>query len=236
MLYQAKITYAFHGQKNLDSDLSVKIHGAAMRLISPELADRLHRPQYHALSLYCTEQEEEVVLHISALDAESANVITALMQQPQLRIYGASVPLVQKHTKMECAASLSDLAERLDSPAAELHFVTPAMYKTAGRYVAPPSPEKYFYSVIQKLNSFLGTSYTYDAFLKQWTDCRVKAYALRTASYPITGYFYTGMTGTLTLALPNEAQLLREVLSGAAYSGIGSKTTQGMGGFQVSAV
>lgn len=237
MLYRAEIVYHYTGNTSLDSDLAIKIHGAAMRCMSSATVEKLHLPQYHALSMYClSDNAGNITLHISALDAESGNVIAKLITLPSIQIYGSNVPLVQVQAKVKPASSLDVLTKALHNREVKLIFATPTVYKTAGKYTAPPSPEKYFYSVIRKMNQFSGIAYTYEEFLQAWAQCRVKEYELYTKAHLVTGYTYTGMTGNMTLVLPKEAaaaQRMKEVLCYAVYSGLGSKTAQGMGGFQI---
>lgn len=237
MLYRAEIVYHYAGNTSLDSDLAIKIHGAVMHFIPSAIAKKLHLPQYHSLAMYClSDNVGNVTLYISALDAESSSVIAKLITLPSIQIYGSTVPLIQVKTKVKPASSLDALTKVLRNREVKLIFATPTVYKTAGKYTAPPSPEKYFYSVIQKMNQFSGIAYAYENFLQDWAQCRIKEYELHTKAYPVTGYIYTGMTGNMTLVLPKEetaAQRMKEVLCYAVYSGLGSKTAQGMGGFQI---
>ena len=83
------------------------------------------------------------------------------------------------------------------------------------------------------MNAFERTELDYAKYQEAFRAVRFGSYQLRSASCRITGRVFPGMTGFCDLHFPRHTglnRLLRRVIGYAGYSGVGSKTAQGMGG------
>lgn len=236
MLRYADILYQYEDLSSLQSDPSVKIHGALMHSITKKIADKMHSSLYHPFSLYCVPtQQGEMLLRISSLNDEAGILIDKLKSLKKIKIYGGS-EIVQTNVSESHPIQSENLAGCINGDKLSLNFLTPATVRSVGKYQNPPTPEKYFYSAICKLNCFENLSVSNEEFIKAWNECRIINYSLESCVHYITGYKYYGMCGSYSVKLPEkreQSDLLKKIFQYSVYSGVGGKTTQGMGGFVV---
>ena len=235
MLYQTELCLAPTDDPALQSELAVKIHGAAMQAIPTEYAAKMHTNEYHPFSILTVCGAEGCTVRVSALCDEAGMIPRALAQQPSIRIYSEGgardLPVIMQNTVSPVSAA--QLGERIGGAGCRLIFASPAMIRIASRPSANPDICSYFYSVIRKYNAFEHGALDYAAFQEAFRAARIGSYQLASAEYRITGRTFPGMTGYCDIYFPrNPAQdrLLRLCLGYAVYSGIGSRTAQGMGG------
>lgn len=235
MLYQTDYYLAPLSNPDMQSELAVKIHGAAMNAIPTEYAAKMHTNAYHPFSIFTQETAEGCLARVSALCDAASIIPEALSQQPSIRIYSeGGVRDLQIRMQITAAPISADaLASGIPQTGCRLIFVTPAMIRIQSRPSAVPDICGYFYSVILKYNEFEHGSLDYTAFQEAFRAVQFGSYQLSSASYQITGRSFPGMIGYCDLYFPRDAaqnKLLRLCLGYASYCGIGSKTTQGMGG------
>ncbi|MBQ8515586.1 MAG: CRISPR system precrRNA processing endoribonuclease RAMP protein Cas6 [Ruminococcus sp.] len=240
MLYRAELSYKYTDLSALQSDPAVKIHGFLMDKIAPDLAEWLHQPQYHPYALSCLHEKEGVLrLRISALTDRACGLIDTLCGLEQISLCGCPRPIQLTHVTVNKPIQYPEAARCLSANKLRLTFETPAMYRSKGRFRNPPMPEKYFYSVLCKINTFEGLNLRWEDFLEGWDCCEVLDYSLSGHTHFLTGMAIPGMTGTMLLRIPQKnphGDLLRTLLSYAVYSGLGAKTALGMGGFSITPV
>ena len=235
MLYQTDFCFALCSGQDMQSALSVKTHGAAMKAIPSAYAAKMHTNDYHPFSIFTVRSEEGYTVRVSALCDEASAIPKALAEQPAIRIYteqgicDLSVLMQNSAAPIPAAQAAALVPER----GCRLIFSSPAMIRVHSRPTAKPDICTYFYSVIRKYNAFENGSLDYAAFQEAFSAAWFGAYQISSDFYQITGRTFPGMTGYCDLYFPQDAKqnrLLRLCLGYASYSGIGSKTTQGMGG------
>lgn len=207
-----------------------------MKAISSEYAEKLHVSGYHPYSVYVFPYGSGFVIRVSALNDEAKEILWGMCSLSEIKLYGADEPMIITDRKPYDPVDVCELGSELSGEGCRIEFVTPAMIKTGGRTTARPDIPAYFYSVIQKYNSFEEKKIAYSDFLEAWDNSSLKEYELRSEKYNVSGHVFPGMTGFCDVIFPkNEKQkrLLRLVLSYASYSGVGGKTGMGMGGLSV---
>ena len=238
MLYQTDLCLAPFDASGLDSGLAVKLHGAAMRAVPQAFAGLMHTNAYHPFSIFTRQADGAALVRISALTDEARAVPEALSGQPFLRIFGAGGPIDISVIAQQTAAPLplSALEDRVPAQGCRLEFASPAMIRIKSQPCAVPEPAAYFYSVIRKYELFAGGGLSYPEFQEAFRAVRFGAFQLRSDSYDVTGRRFPGMSGFCELLFPRDLRqnrLLRRTLAYAAYSGVGSRTAQGMGGILI---
>lgn len=235
MLYQTDLCIAMRSSPVMQSELAVKIHGAAMKAIPSAYAEKMHTNEYHPFSIFTTETEDGLRVRVSALCDEASTIQEALSQNPSIRIYTqqgiCDLPIQMQNTAAPMTAG--QLAAQIPENGCRLIFATPAMIRIHSRPTARPDICSYFYSVICKYNTFENDKLDYAKFQEAFRAVQFGSYQLHSVSYQITGRTFPGMTGFCDLYFPRNAaqnHLLRLCLGYASYCGVGSKTTQGMGG------
>ena len=240
MLYRADFLYDCADFYSLQSDPAVKLHGALMNHVPQKIAEDMHKSNYHPFSLYCQPTiQKSMVARFSVLTDAAAELLDYFSELQTVMLFGMQKPVHLLGQTEAVPITLAEAAERLACDTVELCFLTPAMVRKHGRDFAPPSPEAYFTSVMKKLEVFEGIVVTQAEFRAAWEACLPIDYRLELERHRITGYEKSGMVGTLRMRLPQDkaqAELIRTLLAYAEYSGIGGKTTQGMGALTVTAV
>jgi len=108
-----------------------------------------------------------------------------------------------------------------------------ATRKTNGVYTNPPDLCKYFTTVATKLHSYENISVGRGEIESLFANIKISKYIYESKSYMIGGKTIPAMTGSFDISLSGEAEKLKLMLGYATYSGIGAKTSLGMGGFLV---
>lgn len=143
---------------------------------------------------------------------------------------------VQQRT-VSCISTVEQLLTPSYARKRQLHFVTPTAFKSRKAYELLPTPERIMQNLIRRWNACIFDCPIEDedghgtTMLAQ--DLRCCGLQLQDCGYMLKGQVIPGVVGIMTLenhltGFP--AQLAHALLSFAAFSGIGIKTTLGMGG------
>ena len=236
MLYQTDIYTSATDISDVKSDISVKIHGAAMNAIPKDYAAQMHEKGYHPFSVFTIDTGSGLLIRVSALCDEAKVIPEALCKLDSIKIFGANEPV--KLTGFESADPINaaDAENYINKRSCTLEFITPAMVKTKGRPSAAPDICGYFRSVINKYNTFEKASLTFDEFKEAFDNADIAEYHLESTKYNVSGNIFPGMIGSCKLHFPKDKRqnaILRRMIAYASYSGVGGKTGQGMGGLVV---
>lgn len=236
MIYQTDIYTDTADISKVYSEMAVKIHGAAMKAIPADYSRKMHTPSYHPFSIFVVPTEYGFIIRVSALCDEAKIIPETLSQKKSLKIYGMKQPL--KILKSESAEPLD--AEKAYNYISEkgciITFITPATIKTKGRFSAVPDISAYFYSTVCKYNEFQEEKISHDKFKEAFSFVIFEEFQLESVKYNVSGNIISSMTGCCRILFPEDEKkniLLRKVIAYASYSGIGGKTSMGMGGIIV---
>lgn len=119
-----------------------------------------------------------------------------------------------------------------------LRFVTPTAFKSAGRYQVMPTPRLIINSLMQKWNSFWGERFPIpitQALENAVSALCISSEGLRKEYFIIKGNTVPGAVGELEVKLGGEKEdrTIAMLLNFSQLSGIGIKTSLGMGGIQI---
>lgn len=230
--YTGKMDYS-----KMLSDVAVKLHGIVMSEISTELAEIMHRKEYHPFSVFAVPHSDKLIIRVSILSEDANEVLGVFENKKKFKIYGMDTPLVITGMNKKEPLNTADTSIFGKSGRCRIGFVTPAMYKSKGKMVCKPDLEKYFYSVVLKYNAFEDDAIDFSLFSDALSECEYQSYSFQSNTYHVSGLKIRGMTGYCDLKMPGDFQkreLLLRVFQYASYSGVGGKTGMGMGGFTVS--
>ena len=150
MLYQTDLCFAPCSIQDMQSDLAVKIHGAAMKAISSEYAAKMHTNEYHPFSIFTIETDDGLAVRISALSDEASTIPEVLSQQPSIRVYTqqgvCDMPILMQNTS--APLTTEKLALQIPENGCRLVFASPAMIRIQSQPTARPDICAYFYSVV----------------------------------------------------------------------------------------
>lgn len=235
MLYQTDFITGSVDTSGLYSDIGVKIHGAAMKLVKESYAELLHSKDYHPFSIFTVPAGERVIIRVSVLNDEANCIIEGFRLMKTLKIYGIDEPLRISEQSSAPPISENEAGELIRGGKCRMVFASPAMFKSGGKICCFPEPHRYFYSVINKYNKFAGGALSYEEFCAAFAEGETEDYRLSRSEYNVSGKKIFGMTGYIDYRFPEgDSGLLKRVLAYATYCGVGGKTGMGMGGFIIS--
>lgn len=238
----------FEGSQDIKLNLNSGslMHGALMEMIDTDYAEYLHQNGLHPYSqyFYWDKEKECYVWRISTLNSESRDkIIDTVKGISNVYLKYKDINLEVKSSEIVKEISYKDLANKYmleSNPRTKFNvrFITPTTFKTQGEYIIFPNISNIYYSLLTRWNSF-SKEVTLDdkdtqTHLINYT--KMIGYKLRSTKFQMEsvkinsfiGESYYSVRGPLTLV--SIANLL---FAFSEFSGIGAKTSLGMGGVKV---
>ena len=122
------------GIEKVYSEIAVKVHGALMYCIPEQDSQKLHEQKYHPFSVYCVpaETKNTVLTRVSSLHESCDVIVKKASELDSLIIKGAGrAEIIQKNQIFN--TSLETLVQRTKGRKYRLLFLTPSVFKTAGK-------------------------------------------------------------------------------------------------------
>lgn len=229
---------------NLTSNSAPLFQGALMQKIDSEYGVVLHQEGWKPYSQYLEKSKGDIFWHFHTLSEEAEQ---KLVFEPCLsswtELYLERKNITVKFSECEQRRETEDelMARTFFSVCpriVKLQFVTPTAFKSNGKYQNYPTPHFIFQSLIGKYDT-VSTNvkiYTQDVLEHLSEYSVVIGYNLRSTIYHIENIKIPSFVGTLTLKFTGPQQLVNLahlLLQFGSYSGVGIKTTMGMGGFRI---
>ncbi len=240
MLSRLTIKLDTNGEK-LRYSQSALFHGWLMQFIPSSAAEELHQSQFHPYSQYLFYDGESWVWRVQTLTEKARDQIMApLMEHPPEAIYIAHSDSTYGVTDISCEErAYSELFEKnyIDDPREDIlriRMLSPMAFKSAGRYVRFPEPHYVFSSLIRRFDLFSGNMLLENEKLMQEIDekLNVGEYNIRSSSFALEGVRIPAFIGSVSYYPRGNQQwknMLHMLMDFAEYSGIGIKTSLGMG-------
>lgn len=221
------------------------MYAALLDSLGGDVAERLHGAEDCSISQYIVRLNgrAESLWTVNLAGAEAvgrvSNVIES-MKRAELRALGATVSL-EVISKLD-VENLSDLmktpGDDMDCSRFLLSFLSPCGFRSNGEYAVFPSVPLILGSLCRRWNAAFPFSPVEDgdALSMLAANVKITGYRLRGSSFKLKGVSIPAFSGTATLSArlaPPLLQLLRALLSFGAFSGVGIKTTLGMGALDV---
>ncbi len=232
--------FALKGSNPLRSAAAYHLYAWLLAQLPCEFGDLLHEQGETPLSqfLYYDRQLQCMVWVVNLLGEETEQSLSAVLCRcPEIilregRFIAQTLTVTSFDTPEDfliCARKKPQL--RLST----LNIVTPAAFKQQGRYTIFPSERLLLQSLLMKWNrSFPDYPMEDEDALRMLEEgLHITDYRLRSVRYPLKQTKVAGFQGELRLEAkmsPPIAELWNILKEFSAYSGIGIKTTLGMGG------
>jgi len=224
------------------------IYSALMEKLAPEAADQLHndgiKPVSHYLLPRSSDKPAEITWIINLLGKETVDKlfpVIASLEAIHLRHYETELkvqeiiagPLVREKDFVASHLLRDDC-----SSINQLSILSPSSFKSNGEYQIFPTAELIIKSAVQKWNAFAGETVVDDQeALEHLIDhSRIISYALKSSNYRVKGVRIPGFTGHVNLEVRGPLPLVRLynlLINFLAYSGVGIKSSLGMGGCSI---
>lgn len=244
MIVQVKIRLASQQKINISSDYAYNIYGCWMDVLKPEQADFLH--EVHGINQYLVvnhDRPDSALLTVNILKQQVSDfMLPLLMNMKQYHI-----------TKHNCTLVLEELQvleiddDELTTPyfvspqyrkRITLNLLVPTTFKTNGRYAIFPTPELIIRSAASKFN-MLGLNTVADdeeAIRQLMESTMITGYRLYSTHYYLKDTRIQSFLGSLTLSIHGPEPMVRlfdMLMSVLRYTGLGIKTSLGMGGVDI---
>ena len=228
----------------LDYSVSSSLQGVLMQYVDPSYGEFLHQSGMHPYSQYLNKKKKEFAWVITALNGKAAEeLLEKVTLQP-----GDGISLKYRQKKIEVLGrerediSYDELMQknyfRENKRFIRIRFLTPVAFKQAGNYCIFPSPRLIFQSLMLKYDACAENSRILDeevlAHYEEYS--KIVRYNLKSTCFPLEGVRIPAFTGELTIRVGGPAQMVNLAWLLAAfgeYSGVGIKTSMGMGAMKI---
>ena len=228
--------------KKINYNIGSRLQGYIMQNLNSDYVEFLHTQNYHPYTQYIERVDDNTsIWHLNLLDENAINNIVDIFKEgndilldneEEFKIIGI--------TKKEISKSelLKELSEIKPRKYVEICFITPTAFKTNEEYYYFPSIKLIFNSIINRYNLF-SNEFTFegveliDDIVENFI---ISDYNIKTKRFYLENVKIKGFIGRITIKLGGPSQFVNignMLLKYAEYTGIGIKTSMGMGGMQI---
>lgn len=225
--------------------LNIMLHGLIMELVPPNYADYLHKQAINPYSQYVVKDGREYVWILNLMDDNSISIIGEEILKDSFNEF-----VLKSLNKGKAKIRLKEVEEFGQTEIKEVfyqeqlinkitvRFVNPTAFKQNGEYIFYPDLRLIFQSLLMKY------SYLVD-FTEEWNESLLEEIlqASRITSYQLQSYYYQihraripGFMGRITIDVRAPQTLVNFImvlLKFGEYSGVGVKTSMGMGSLEL---
>lgn len=221
------------------------LHGYLLEQVDPEYGEYLHQSQLKPFSqsFYFDRQEQCWVWAVNTLSKEACeNLIVPLERLKTINLEHRQQILTVREIRRQESVTYDELT-RIFYLGGEsrrrmgVEFFTPCSFRVQNQYLIHPSLFHIYQSLMLKFSSFSPTIKLEDeTVLKHLTQhTEITDYRLRSSKFMVGKGVIKGYTGNIRLAVKgNEtlAHLANLLFAFGNYSGVGIKTSLGMGAIE----
>ncbi len=223
------------------------LHGVLMDKLEPSYAQLLHNNGLKPFSQYVIYNKEKDIheWRINTLDEDARKqIIAGFVGKTDKRIYiqHKQTSLNIEGFELKTPTGYEEIARKYyieDEPRrkARIRFLTPTTFKTGGEYVIFPGIDNIYKSLYNKWNSFYtDVSLESPEALKHLiAHSKIIGYNLRSTKFYMEKTKINAFKGEICLFISGPEALVRIanlLFAFGEYSGVGAKTSLGMGGIK----
>lgn len=217
--------------------------GALMELLDKELGETLHRPERHAYTQHLERSEGRWYWVITTMTEELRQrmILEGLMPRSSVFIRKHELE-VRFEEKQLTELPLEQLSRRMyegdGGRFLQVSFVTPTAFKIDGSYVFHPDIRGMYISLMNRYAALDQTQdmRDEDALEELVRATRIIRYDLKSTRFSLESTSVPGFIGSITLRFQGTQTMCRFadfLFHFGAYSGIGIKTSMGMGAIRL---
>ena len=215
--------------KEIDYKNSSNLQGVIMENIDNEYADILHTQGYNPYSQYVYTKDNKVIWCINTLDEKAYDkIIQRLLDDKfnEFTIKNRETPIKITEKRIQKKSKNN------------IQFITPTSFKSNGRYMIFPDLRLMYKSLMKKYSASCTDMDMYDEdTLEQLIESsEITRYRLQSTVFPLEGVVIPSYKGSLSIRLHGNdtiSRYARLLFSFGEYSGIGIKSSIGMGALKL---
>ena len=220
------------------------LQGVLFEHVDSEYGEYLHQQSIHPYSEYLLKENDETKWIINTFNDEAYSHIIEPLLKPDFsgfKINKGNIDVSIKDKSLK-SVDMKTLMDEFYSGDTERYFdieiLTPAAFKQNGSYNVLPEPRLIFQSLMNKYaavsdNLSMADQDTLDEIS---LSSSIIQYRLRTVKFPLEGISIPGFLGKLTIKVKGSdtlARYARMLLKFGEFSGIGVKSSMGMGAMRI---
>lgn len=218
---------------------AVRIHGFLNHQISMDDAARFHAfGDSRPYSLYLSHQRDgKTYLILNILNDRALCLRDVLLNSRSIQINGLEKPVGILSMEQEEKRTMEELTANEVKNQFDLHFLSPATYRKDNRFSNWFDLSRLLGNPLAKIKAFEGITIPKDCFYQIDNNIEIHRYNLKSYNYHVTKGGINSFYGGISIRLHDCPELLLAqlnlVLRYAEFTGVGAKTTMGMGGFRI---
>lgn len=237
-----KITIICNGEKNrFDYRLAVYFQGWLMSQLDQEIVSALHEPHLNSYTIHVEKVKNEIHFIVTILNKDLEEAFREVLLDSELEkielIARSKNPFMIKeiNVKKVSVKELTDIFYQKDaSQDFTLTFLTPTSFKSEGAYVFIPDIRLILQSLMLRYTLLIEGNSAIDKELLDnlCEETNIVSYRLSSYYFPIHKSFIPGFIGDIKIRCKGNQTLinyLNMLLEFSSYSGVGIKTSLGMG-------
>ena len=237
MIVQYKLRLSLPDDSLIPSFWAYRLYAWLLDQIPDESARQFHNQEQHALTQYL---DHDHIWTVNLFGEEAITCFGSVLESvDQIALHADTLSVLERH--FQPVGEPEDFLRRGRETASRktiLQFVSPAAFKQAGRYAIFPQEDLLLQSLLMKWNEACSNYSLQDADLlaEMKKGIHIVDYNLRTGRFQLKNTAIPCFYGKIFVEtrLPVVLQeIWNALLCFAPYSGIGIKTTLGMGGVRV---
>lgn len=238
MLATLKIKLDKDGEKKYSYNMSSLFQGFMMENIDTDYAEFLHGLRFNPYSQSLVKEGENLIWNINTLDETAKeNILNKLKDISEIYIKrkNEKFKLIERSYK-ECSyADLNKILYGEDkNRILKIKFLSPTSFRSDNRYCIFPTVRLIFQSLMNKYDAAMGQNCMFDEEILDDYESytQIIAYRLKSLSFALEGVKIPAFIGDITLKVSGSMQMVKLahlLLEFGNYSGIGIKTSIGMG-------
>jgi CRISPR-associated endoribonuclease Cas6 len=224
-------------------NLGTLLQGVLMEYVSPDYADYLHTLPFNPYSQYCVVGEHnKLYWHINTLTNEAAKHIIEPLRGVRtitLKKLSLSTNLSRANEASLDVTALTHMIHVANNAKLNINLVSPTTFKSKGEYQIFPTVRLLFQNLLMRYSQVFDSDKEVEPETIDYIEqhAKITSYNLRSSYFELNGgasrTLIPAFVGSIVLTIKGPQQLiglLNMLCSFAEYSGIGVKTSMGMGG------
>lgn len=243
MLQELDLELLCEDGKSMNFQKSSALHGVLMEQIDPEYGEILHKTGLKPYSLCLVKENDSIHWKIRSFTEKAGEqIIQPLFSESFDKFYirngNIRVQIKEKIQKKISIYNLMEHASAISSPCYySIDFQTPTAFKSKGKYIFHPEIHYLYQSLINKYFSCYSEAFFEKNLLETLVEkSQIIQYDLKSTYFHLEGVKVPSFLGSITIKLNASKQESRAadfLFCFGNFSGIGIKTSIGMGAVQI---
>lgn len=243
MTVYSKLEMRLEGSLEISNQMASTFHGALMEMLPQEYAEELHESRLHPYTQHLERRAGDWYWVVTALNEKASSIIlkdTLLRREGvDLKRHETYLSIDQKKYQELSEAELAQaFYEGNSGKYISIRFVTPAAFKRNGLYLNYPDIQSIYSNLMNKYDASndqdsMKDEDTLEQLVQHTTVAR---YRLHSTVFCLEGIRIPAFAGEMTLRIGGNRTMCsfaRMLFRFGEYSGIGIKTSLGMGAIEL---